>query len=41
MMVTQELAKTSNDPKFKMAVMPIYDKKNQRTSSPEPLGRVG
>ena len=37
-MVIQHLAKTGDDLKFKMAVMPIYGKTIQTTSSPEPLG---
>ena len=32
------LAKAGDDLKFKMAVMPIYGKTIQMTSSPEPLG---
>ena len=36
MMVIQELAETGDDLKFKMAVMPIYVKKNiQTTHSPD------
>ena len=36
MMVIQDL-----DPKFKMAVMPIYMVKTIQMTSPEPLGRFG
>ena len=42
MLVVQDLAKKIYDSKFKMAAMPIYDKKNvQTTFSPEPLCKLG